>query len=1841
MLQVLRNAGLILLIGGLLSVVASAGERESAAEADSLRAEKSYPQAEKIYQELLTEYPNSSATSEWTMKLADCMWRPNRKDNIKAAEKLFNTLLEKQKDKLLAARAHYLLADLYNHWNRHSYRQQFMTHIDKAINYFGGPTDIPMEEARVELIVCLRMKLSNLEQSTWRGDSRLTETYKTLLKISKVPSDREKSLFGLADSYRHTGNVAEATKNFSLFLEEFPNSDNNDDALWHLGEINEQYGHYIDAADAFRKLYERYTEKTSQFDKRAKERWRTIVDQRVTPSINAAYNPGATIELFLNWRNCKSTKIEIYKIDLEKTLPESYKSNSPSDTFLDVNQHDFIRERDGKRVRTIKETLEDKGKHGQYSRRLLLDPLPAGVYLVVTRSNKALGRALLIVSTLGLIERSGHGDYVVFTCDGTTSEPIPECQIYMLESRRLARTKQQRNRYEWYLKRFKTGEDGLLRGRHEGNKDHAVMWIAMHDGQVAFSNGRVHHKRGANWNRKYYGITDKPAYRPHETVNWNIILRDVYYAETTSLVGKMVDVIIRDPKNSEIWKKNIKVDEYGAVSGEYDLGKLGDEPPLGEYKIFVEYRKKGKSWTHAATFRIEEYKLPEFRVSVGVEQKPYLVGDSIVAEVTAEYFFGGPVANANLVYVIKESPHHHYWRPKRTYDWYYDDIYSRPNRWGWRGGGETIIAQETIKTDEEGHARIEWKSNADKGSDLVYKIEVRVTDASRREIVGNGQARVARQMYRLNLDNRKHVYRPLDRAEFNLDVLDANDKPVAATGTVHLYKLRWRDDKRRNEPIELFTDNWQTSDDGKLTYKIHLTDTGYYKVVFKSQPPRGPEVSTETTIWCTTKDAKHLDVKPGRLEIIAEKQEFKVGETARLLVVGFYADTHFLLTRETGEILDAKVIKLSGRSALIELPVTREWVPNIGFVASTIRDNIYNVDREEILVPPESQFLTVEVEPDDENYKPGAKGKFKIKVVDASGEPVQARLAMGVADESVYSIHEEYAPDIRKFFFKDKRRLGVNNYASHQYKSYRSAKDIEKMLKEEKKRKARELLGRDAPDVGRKNYSNLSDLEEFLMGEEKEAPRRSLARARKKSPMKAPPVPSSMPAFGKAMAADMLASVDETPAGAGAGPLKKPTVRADFRSNVFWSPVIETNKKGEAKVDMKYSESLTQWRATARAFTPDTKVGQVVIKTRTRKDVMIRLQAPRFFVERDKVTLSANVHNECDRDLKIKVSIALTAGNTKDESPLQLQGKAERWVEVGAHKQVRVDWKTNVLRPAPVKITVSAESKKDSDAMTKTYPVLVHGARKQLAFVGTFTDSFSFNAQLPEERNPNVSKLRVMVSPSLAGSLFDCLEYLADYPYGCVEQTMSRFLPSAIMARTLERQGMATADFDPKLDDKIRDGLKRLSGFQHDDGGWGWWKNDASNRWMSTYVCFGLLLLKEADYNVDRGMLKRGLDYVRKQILYEENNPDMATFMLYVLQKGGIDDDTTRKLGVMLYEKRDDLKPTALAMLGLYLHDFDKGKSAVVARNLVGFASADSDNNTANWGSSAVVRNWSEAAVEATAFALYALVQIAPEEPVVKQAVRWLVYNRRGNRWKSTRDTAFAVLALSRYLETSNEQASEGDLTLLRDGQKVMTWHIEPKKRIRPIEYTLSEGEFLKGGDNNYEFVWDGKGEIYAFAFLTFFTKEEDIKGSGYEIFVKRRYFKIVPKETLLQGVYETKVEMKPGETIKSGERIEVKIEIESKNNYEYLVFEDYKPSGCEAVAVLSGKSYGICSNMELRDEKVAFFITRLTQGKHSITYKLRAEIPGDFHVLPHNAYAMYVPEIAAISDEGRVSVVD
>ena len=740
-----------------------------------------------------------------------------------------------------------------------------------------------------------------------------------------------------------------------------------------------------------------------------------------------------------------------------------------------------------------------------------------------------------------------------------------------------------------------------------------------------------------------------------------------------------------------------------------------------------------------------------------------------------------------------------------------------------------------------------------------------------------------------------------------------------------------------------------------------------------------------------------------------------------------------------------------------------------------------------------------------------------------------------------------------------------------------------------------------------------------------------------------------------------------------------------------------------AEVTFKMPENLTGWQAKVWAMGHGTRVGQGDAALVTRKDLIVRLQAPRFFVETDEVVLSANVHNYLKRRKSARVTLELDGGCLA----LMKGQKQTRSVSVEADGEQRVDWRVKVLKEGAAVVRMLALTDEESDAMQMRFPVYVHGMVKQVPKSGVIRADQTrarIQFQVPAARRVDQSRLELRYSPTLAGAMVDALPYLVSYPYGCTEQTLNRFLPTVITQQTLKRMGVDLADIqnkrthlntqeigedtqraaqwqrydhNPVFDEDevasmVAAGIRRLVAMQLSDGGWGWFSGYGEQSYPHTtaLVVHGLQIARQNGVTLPEHVLARGIqwlnnyqakeierlrlwDRTKKKGKSQADNLDALVYM--VLSDAAAENKYMR---AYLYRDRNRLAVYAKAMFGLALVKVEENeKLAMIIKNIEQFLVVDDENQTAylNLPNSHYWWYWYGSEYEAHAYYLKLLAHTDPAGKKAPGLVKYLLNNRKhATYWNSTRDTAVVVEAFADYLAVSGEAAPDITLNIDFNGQNVKTVHINAQNLFTFDNQWVLEGKQIRGGTQTLTLRKSGRGPLYFNAYLDYFSLEDFITREGLEIKVQRRVFRLTEIDKRIKDVgargqvVDRRVEkydrqlLDNGATLKSGELIEVELIIDSKNDYEYLVFEDMKAAGFEPVAVRSGYTGNeMGAYVEFGDQKVAFFVRRLARGKHSVSYRLRAEIPGKFSALPTRAYAMYAPELKANSDEIKLMIQD
>ena len=173
----------------------------------------------------------------------------------------------------------------------------------------------------------------------------------------------------------------------------------------------------------------------------------------------------------------------------------------------------------------------------------------------------------------------------------------------------------------------------------------------------------------------------------------------------------------------------------------------------------------------------------------------------------------------------------------------------------------------------------------------------------------------------------------------------------------------------------------------------------------------------------------------------------------------------------------------------------------------------------------------------------------------------------------------------------------------------------------------------------------------------------------------------------------------------------------------------------------------------------------------------------------------------------------------------------------------------------------------------------------------------------------------------------------------------------------------------------------------------------------------------------------------------------------------------------------------------------------------------------AHWGEDGIYWRWSDGGVEATSFALRALLAVDPKNPLIEPVTNWLIRNRRGAQWSNTRDTAMTVLALNDYLRQSGELAADAAYEVRVNGQTVANRTVNASEVLgAPSQFEIDR-KLIRDGANEIRILRKGgKGPLYFATQARFFSLEEPVSPAGNEIFVRRQYYRLANRPTLLKG---------------------------------------------------------------------------------------------------------------------------
>jgi uncharacterized protein YfaS (alpha-2-macroglobulin family) len=1632
----------------------------------------------------------------------------------------------------------------------------------------------------------------------------------------------------------------------------------------------------------------------------------------------AGYNP--TVEY--RFRNGRYVDFTAHRIRVDRLLEDvkAYVRSRPRRLngqkvnlnnigwrLVHENQTRYI----GERVAAWQLDLDPDTRH--WDRRVtvkLPDALKsAGAYLVVAKIQEGnTARIIIWISDTVIVKKPLKERMLYYVADAVTGRPLGAVNVdfFGYRSENIRGTQRYRIRHT-HLQR-KTDQDGLLILEPD-EMPNKMAWLATAttpDGRLAFlgfSNVWYPQYYDQEYNQtKTLIMTDRPVYRPAQTVKFKAWVRHARYdqAETSTFAGQRFTVRIHNPKNEQIYSQTLAADAYGGLHGKFDLPV---DTALGVYRISHD---RGTVYG-GQTFRVEEYKKPEFEVKIEAPAEPVMLGEKIKAVIKANYYFGAPVTEASVTYKVLRTAYDSRWYPSFYWDWFYGPghwwyAYDYPWYPGWRDWGclrpawpwwptgsrqqPEIVAAGEVPIGEDGTVIIPIDTALAKqvhgNQDHRYTISAEVRDLSRRTIVGQGEVLVARKPFKVYTWVDRGHYRVGDTIHANFKAQTLDRKPVRGKGTLKLLRITYKD----NRPLETEVADWNLDTDaqGSADLKIQASRGGQYRLAYTVVDANDHSIEGGYIFTVRGESDDGTQFRFAKIELIPDKREYVPGETVRLQINTDRrgAAVVVFVRPVNGVYLPPKVIPMTGKSALQEIVVSKKDMPNFFVEAFTVYDGKLHSEIREVVVPPEKRVLNVKVTPSQKEFRPGQKARLNVELTDFEGKPFQGSAAITVYDRAVeYVSGGSNVPEIRTFFWKWRRQ-------HHPTQSSSLVRWFDNLLK--KNETPMQAIG----VFGRLLVPQTSGQEAVF----EEGVGKAQMAVRSEMSLAAAPFAS--------MEADAVSGLKkdfESREVGGSQDLVQPTVRTQFADTAYWSANVITDQKGTAEVEFPMPENLTGWKVKVWAMGHGTKVGEGSADIVTRKDLMVRLQAPRFFVETDEVVLSANVHNYLKYKKAVQVMLELEGGCLG----LMPDVKATQTVAIDANGEQRVDWRVKVLKEGEAVVRMQALTDEESDAMQKRFPVYVHGMLKQIPQTGVIRPDqtrATMNFKVPASRRVEESRLALRYSPTLAGAMVDALPYLVSYPYGCTEQTLNRFLPTVITQQTLKRMGLDLAairqkqtnlnpqetgpdqqpalgwqryDHNPVFDENtvnamVTAGVNRLAAMQLSDGGWGWFSGHGERAYPHTtaLVVHGLQIARENGVSLPDGLIDKGLQWLTNYQAREleqlkrweqtkktgKAHADHLDALIYMVLVG--ENLESKDMRAYLYRDRNQLAVYAKGMYAMALHHIgDREKLAMILKNIEQYLVQDAENQTAYldlpnhnywW-------YWYGSEYEAQAYYLKLLSRIAPTGETASGLVKYLLNNRKhATYWNSTRDTAVIVEALADYLAASGETQPDLSLDIFFNNNKLKTVQITAENLFTFDNQLVLSGRDIPTGTNNLTLQKSGRGPIYFNAYLDYFTLEDSITREGLEIKVQRHVYRLKEADKKIKAAGSRgqavdhrveKYEREPLENfaaLTSGDLVEVELVIDSKNDYEYLVFEDMKAAGFEPLEIRSGYTGNeMGAYVEFRDQKVCFFVRQLARGRHSLSYRLRAEIPGQFSALPTRAYAMYAPELKANSDEIKLIISD
>ena len=1310
-------------------------------------------------------------------------------------------------------------------------------------------------------------------------------------------------------------------------------------------------------------------------------------------------------------------------------------------------------------------------------------------------------------------------------------------------------------------------------------------------------------------------FTERGIYRPGEPL----------YAKAIVRAGRLGALSSPAPGDSLRWLFHDRADETGEAGvlrdttvalTDFGTAQQRFEIPagsaLGEYRIAAQLRREGR-WMDVAqaSYRVAEYRPPEFLVDVAADSGARFAGDSVGAAVEARYLFGAPMGRAAVRWSLRqESLLYGGVEIPRT-----DGFYIGDSGWWYEELAEPraavqIPAGGLDTLDAAGRLALRLRlGETERGRPSRATVEATVTDVNRQTVSASASVVVHPAAFYLGVkpEGESWFWTADQPASVGVIAVRPDGERVRGVSVEGVIVRReWHQVRRERAGYAELVGEWVSDTVATCTVATAADPRpcrftppagGSYIGTFRASDEAGRSVVTSVYRWAVGKDwVPWNDESQFKMDVVPDRTRYSVGDTATVLFASPFTGAEAWITLEREGLIEQRRMRIESGTTTLRIPVTEALAPNV-FVSIVVARGrsappgplddpgrpTVRVGYAELRVTPERKRLAVEVKPLSKEYRPGDTARVAIAVRDAAGVGQRSEVTLWAVDEGVLALTGYSTPDPLDLIYRP-RGLGMRLAST--------LTTVTPQVPEGEK-------GKRAPGGG-----------------------------------------------GGADAADIL--------------------RSRFQTTAFFLGSLVTNARGTGVASARLPDNLTTFRVMAVAVTAGDRFGSGQSSMLVTRPLVARPALPRFLREGDRFAAGVVVNRRAGDAAKATVEARAT-GVT-----LEGRRKREATLEPGRGREVRFDFLAGPGDSrAQAGFRFTAKSGRDADAVALTVPVRPSHHPQSFTVAGVLHESATAELMLPDDVDPARSTLRLSLGTSPLALIRGVHQRFRVYPYWCSEQITSAAEPLIALYRSGAELGADSAVARRARTDLERV-VASLARRQRPDGGIGLWSSaDWTTPWLTAYAGTMLLEAKAAGLSVDDSVLARIGGYLQRSlsergpitapvaVWYDSNDVRLSDRLMAVdyLSRAGLRDraaenELLRLVAQLAWEDRIRLA-----------HVLTRGGDRAAALRLLepAWSQVRIEGRAATLPNSSRRSFYFHSPIRPVAWLLSATLAVDPEHRLVGPLVETLLQQGRGTDWMwNTQDLGTAVAALAEF--TRHQKAGVARGVRVVSGSRTI---FDVASLGTAGETSIALDRLAGGGPVAGKLRLD----------LTAGAKTTSTAPVFYYLTAKTvpRRAPVRPGDRGIQVErwYESYQGGKPISEVAEGELVRVRLRLTVPSERHFVILDDALPAGLEAVDLslrtVGGVGPGAADSAaveptddgslpwvygswdagwwspfdhrEMRDERVVFAATRLWAGSYTATYLARATTPGRFIRPPAHAEEMYNPAVFGESDGGVFTV--